>query len=417
MKKLLHLTRTPSILNLCLYREVSLVAVSIFCWFHLDRARIIISHRTFSCSAGKVLSYHSATDTEEMISVGSSVATPTRRHVSRERRTCSSSRSMQLLSIAFLVAIIVAGFSSFSIDANDSAHSLQTTVTKFTEVADTTILGIQQNMMDVDSATIKASSSQIAFWDPFFTNNENLMNIVSLCSARPTFFFRVGELGSYTLQPLNAMESLDIQGQDFLSSRSTSDQPTLPLLKLPMAVFTPNFSQAALELFNDSNQGIFVIMLHDPRDIFFEQYAMGGGEQPNVADSNVNDNLLVRYLSGINDRNRRVNHNDYNIAKQMLTSKFVIGSCDDSEETLRRLVGITGTSGSRRPRCNKAQLQWNEECKKTKEMGKQNKRGKSHLDILKKIESENRFDVLLYEDSKIIFREQNSIFGLRRKDR
>jgi hypothetical protein len=374
---------------------------------------------TFSCSAGKVLSYHSATDTEEIVSVGSSVASPTRRNSSRERRICSSSRSMQMLSIAFLVAIIVVGFSSFSIDANNNAHSLQKTVTKFAGVADTTILGIQQNIMDVDAATVKASSSHIvAFWDPFVTNDENVINIVSLCSARPTYLFRVGDLGSYTLKSLNAMEPLDTQGQDFLSSRTVSDQPTLPVTNLPMAVFTPNFSRAALELFDNSNQGVFVVMFRDPRDVYFEQYAMGGGEQPNVPESSMNDNLLVRYLSGINDRYRRVTRNDYHVARQILTSKFVIGSCDDSVETLRRLVRITGISGSgaTTPRCNKVQLKWNQDCKKLNEMRRQNKRDKSHLEILNNIESKHRFDLLLYEDSKIIFREQNSLFRVRRKD-
>ncbi|KAL3821651.1 hypothetical protein ACHAXA_006071 [Cyclostephanos tholiformis] len=366
---------------------------------------------------GKVLSYHSALDTEEIISVGSSVETPITRYGSRERRSCSSFRSTQMLSIAFLVAIIVAGLSSFSIDANNNAHSLRTTVTKFTGVADTTLLGIQQIMMDVDSAAIKASSSQIAFWDPFlvetsaFTNSENLMNIVSLCSARPTFLFRMGEHGSYTLQPSTAMEPPYMQGQDLLSSRTISDQLTLPSLKLPMAVFTPNFSQTALELFDHSNKGAFVIMFRDPKDIYYEQYGKGRG-QPNVPGSNVNDNLVVRHLSGVNNRSRRVNRNDYDVAKQMLMSKFVVVSCDDSVETLRRLGIMTGFSGGKAPRCNQAQRKWNQECKKTKETGQQSKSNISHLEILQNIESEHRFDILLYEDSKIIFRQQHALFGV-----
>ena len=367
------------------------------------------------CTAGKVLSYHSASDTEKVISISSSVATPVARNGNRKRRACSSSRLTQMLSISFISAIIVAGLSSFSIDTNNNAHRLQSTVMKITGIADNIILKVQQNMMNADLAAINASASQIAFWDPFLedatvsTNNKNLMSIMSMCSARPTFLFRMEERGSYALQPLEAMEPLQLQGQDFSSSRAISNQQIFPFSNLPMAVFTPNFSQAALELFDNFKQGVFVIMFRDPIDIYLEQYTKAK-ELSNVPDSGVNDNIFVRYLSGIDDKNRRVNSGDYDVARQVLMSKFVIGSCDDPAETLRRLRRITGVSGGRTTGCSTARLKWNEECRKMKEIGQQNKI-LSHPEILQSIESDHHFDILLYEDSKIIFREQSVFLG------
>lgn len=344
------------------------------------------------CTAGKVLSYHSASDTEEIISVSSSVATPLTRNGNRARRAWSSSRLTQMLSISFLAAIIVAGLSSFSIDANNDAHRLQTTVAK---IADKIILGVQQNMMNADLAAVKASASQIVFWDPFLedasTNNENLMSIVSLCSARPTFMFRMEEPGSYALQPIEAMKPLQIQD-------------------LPMAIFTPNFSQAALERFDDVNQGAFMIMLRDPIDIYLEQYEKAK-EIAKLPDSKSNDNLIVRYLSGMNHKNRKVNGDDYDVARQVLMSKFVIVSCDDPEETLRRVVQMTGFSRRDLPECRTARQRWNQECRKTKQIGQQNKKNISHQEMLRNIESDHHFDILLYEDSKVIFHEQNAFFG------
>ncbi len=368
-----------------------------------------------ACTAGKVLSYHSASDTEEVISISPSVATPVARNGNRKQRACSSSRLTQMLSISFISLIIVAGMSSFSIDANNSAHRLQTTVMKITGITDQIILRVQQNMMNADLAAINASASQIAFWDPFLEdatvsrNNEHLMSIVSLCSTRPTFLFRMEEHGSYALQPLEAMEPHHMQGQDFLSSRTISNQQTFPFSNLPMAVFTPNFSRAALELFDNFKQGVFLIMFRDPFDIYLEQYTKAK-EQSDVPDSEVNDNLIVRYLSGIDNKNRRVNSGDYDVARQVLMSKFVIGSCDDPAETLRRLRIIAGISGGRTPGCSTARLKWNEECRKMKEIGQHNKI-LSHTKILQSIASDHHFDILLYEDSKIIFREQIAILG------
>lgn len=361
------------------------------------------------------MSYHSASDTENVISVSSSVATPVARKGNWKRRACSSSRLTQMLSISFISAIIVAGLSSFSIGTNFYAHRLQTTVMKITGIADTIILRVQQNMMNANLASTNASASQIAFWDPFLedttvsTNNENLMSIVSLCSARPTYLFRMEERGSYyALQPLEAMGALHMQGQDLSSSRTISNQQTLPSSNLPMAVFTPNFSHAALELFDNFKQGVFVIMFRDPIDIYLEQYTKAK-ELPNLPDSEVNDNLLVRYLSGIDNKNRRVNSGDYDVARQVLMSKFVIGFCDDPAETLRRLITITGVSGGRTPGCSTARLKWSDECKKMKEIGQQNKI-LSRPEILQSIESDHHFDILLYEHSKIIFREQRAFF-------
>lgn len=360
------------------------------------------------------MSYHSASDTENVISVSSSVATPVARKGNWKRRACSSSRLTQMLSISFISAIIVAGLSSFSIGTNFYAHRLQTTVMKITGIADTIILRVQQNMMNANLASTNASASQIAFWDPFLedttvsTNNENLMSIVSLCSARPTYLFRMEERGSYALQPLEAMGALQMQGQDLSSSRTISNQQTLPSSNLPMAVFTPNFSHAALELFDNFKQGVFVIMFRDPIDIYLEQYTKAK-ELPNLPDSEVNDNLLVRYLSGIDNKNRRVNSGDYDVARQVLMSKFVIGFCDDPAETLRRLITITGVSGGRIPGCSTARLKWSDECKKMKEIGQQNKI-LSRPEILQSIESDHHFDILLYEHSKIIFREQRDFF-------
>jgi hypothetical protein len=363
---------------------------------------------------GKVLTYHSSFDTDDIISINSSVATPITRNGNRDRRvSCSSYRLRQLILIAILAAIIVERLSSLSIDTLNDTQS--------TEIAMNRILG-GQNMQNVDVAAYKASTSRIAVWDPFLediivsANNQNLMTIVSQCFARPTFFFRKENAGSHTLQetPITVKES----NQQQLPYNNNANHL--------MAIFAQNFNQVALNLFDNTNLGAFVVILHDPVAIYFERYAKGILQRQNtkylgqyakeyLPESTITDNLIVRYLSGINDINRTVNSDDYDIARHVLMTKFIIAGCHYPVNTLSRLEQMFGPSHDSFgvEECNAAKQRWNEECKNTNEVTQQRRSNDSYQGILRSLESENHFDIQLYEESKSIMNEQNELFGLK----
>lgn len=361
---------------------------------------------------GRVLTYHSSLITDDVISIDSSVATPITRNNRDRRVSCSSYRLRQLVLIAILAAIIIERLSSLSIDTLN--------VTQSTEISINRILG-GQNMQDVDFA-YKASTSRIAVWDPFLediivsANNQNLMIIVSQCFARPTFYFRKENAGSYILQETS-------------TTVEESNQQQLPYnnndVNHLMAIFTQNFNQVALDLFDSKNLGAFVVILHDPVAIYFERYAKGIlqiqntknlGQYVNeyLPESTISDNLLVRYLMGINDINRTVNSDDYDIARHVLMTKFVIASCNYPVNTIRRLERMFGPSHDSFgvEECNAAKQRWNEECKNMNEVTQQRRSNDSYQGILRNLESENHFDIKLYEESKSILNEQNMLFGL-----
>ncbi|KAL7525909.1 hypothetical protein ACHAXR_002195, partial [Thalassiosira sp. AJA248-18] len=164
-----------------------------------------------------------------------------------------------------------------------------------------------------------------------------------------------------------------------------------------MAVFTPNFKQAAVQLFDHFHQGAFITIFHDPIDIYLGQYT----KQQEGSISENSDNLLVRHLSGIEDKSRGVTNGDFDVAKQVLMSKFVVGSCDEPTETLRRLIKMIGNTDSSSivgsEKCTTQRQSWNQECRKIKEIGVQNKDDWHNLQLLKDIQAKHHYDILLYE--------------------
>ena len=330
----------------------------------------------------------------------------------KQRLSCLPPRCVRLSTLLFIMGFLVLeGLSWFANDANgNNTPHLQTTVAKKNTLVDKLNTSsfdviLQQHIMDAKMATIKASVSHITFWEPYMersisTANEglnNLMNVMSHCFARDVFVYRVEENDSYVLQPF-LMHSNSV--------KMPPNQQIASHLTIPMAVFTPNFVQAAMDLFDPYNQGAFVTMFHDPVEVYLDQYI----HQKGVVSAD--DNLLIRYLTGINDVNRKVNSDDYDIARQVLMSKFVIGSCDNSAETLTRLVKMIGSSdgtiGS--GGCTKARQQWNQECRKRKRVGERKRNNRSYLQILRSITSTHQFDIQLYEESKNIFHEQSVLF-------
>ena len=383
--------------------------------------------------AGKILTYHRASyyEDEETISLSSSTNTPIAMNGNRERNalrhnnffknsiSCTSSRFIQSLSLLLLAALmVVGGLSWFAINANNYyTHGLQTTVAKdlgnnFNSGANNIILQ-QQHMMNVDVAVFEASASHVAFWEPYLDHPgasankvlvENSMAVMSQCFGRSIFNLHMDETGTYQLQPIETMHPPQLRRHD---SSSTTIQ-TSPSINIPMAVFTPNFNQAAMEMVDHVHQGAFITIFHDPLDIYLEQYTINKV----FHDSENNDNLLVRQLSGIGDGSRGVNDADYDVAKQVLRSKFVIGSCDHPTETLRRLMEMIGNTGSiiGSEQCTKERQSWNQECRKMKEIGQQNKDDRNNLKILRNIKSKHHYDILLYEESKNLIREQHILF-------
>lgn len=288
---------------------------------------------------------------------------------------------------------------------DDYSKGLQTTIAKsldddheFAPLGDE-----EEHMASVDLAALQAATSKVAFWEPYLDKKshgssqlmQKSMGIMSQCFGRPIFRLSGNPRGSYTLQNMD----------DALSP-----------MNLPrMAVFTSSFEQAALQQFHHGNLVSFLAVIHDPIDIYLEQYAKAGAqvEATFSASGSNHDNPLVRHLAGIQD-NRPVTIDDLNVAKEMLASKFIIGSCDRATETLRRLIQMVGktTSGlviGSEP-CVKERQSWNQACRRIKEGGQQNRDNRYNQDILSDIKSEHRYDIMLYEESKKIFDEQSSLF-------
>ena len=340
---------------------------------------------------GKILSYHSGSfhDYEgTSISVTSSVATPIATNQETDNKQkhnlCSSTRFVQLSSIIMISAcMVIGGLSRFSADAG--ARRIQTTVVKKNSNNEV----VHQRMMNVKEAVIEAASApQIVFWDPKTSTSDNtvllgnLMNVISQCFGRETFKLELNEQNTYELQSTSHGDS------PIVSNKQNSSGNT------PKAVFTSNFKQAALELFDASNPGVFVSILQDPSDMYV------GQEEVGVID---NDNLLVRYLSGIEGENREVNRSDYDVARQVLQSKFVIGSCNDPSETIRRLMSMLGSTAGN-DTCLQARQSWNQECEKMKE---RNRSDENNLQI----QQQHHYDILLYDDAKNFFlSDQQSLF-------
>lgn len=341
---------------------------------------------------GKILSYHSGSfhDYEgTSISVTSSVATPIATNQEKDNKQkhnlCSSTRFVQLSSIILLSAcMVMGGLSRFSADAD--ARRIQTTVVK----KDSNNEVVHQRMMNVEDSVIEAASApQIVFWDPKTSTSDNqvllgyLMNVISQCFGREIFKLEQNEQNTYELQSTTDGDSPIVSGEQTASGGT------------PKAVFTSNFKQAAMELFDASNPGVFISILQDPSDMYNRE----------VGVSN-NDNLLVRYLSGIEHENREVNDSDYDVARQVLQSKFVIGSCDDPSETIRRLMSMLDSSGGGggNDTCLQARQSWNQECRKM------NERNRSDENILQ-IQQQHHYDIRLYDDAKNFFlSDQQSLF-------
>lgn len=172
-------------------------------------------------------------------------------------------------------------------------------------------------------------------------------------------------------------------------------------VQAPLTVFTPNIKPLAQELFDESHRGVFVSILHNPIDIYQQQEEV----------TPTSDNLLVRYLAGIANEERRVNNADFDVARQLLRTKFIIGSCEDPVESLKRLVRMMdgANNSGLNEQCSTARQQWNAACRKMKEVGEQN-RNQGNSDILSYTQSEHEFDILLYEDSNALFLEQKRLF-------
>lgn len=382
--------------------------------------------------AGKILSYHSESfyESEENNSVSSSVATPIARNSNHdhERRALrvehfvknesvrTPNRLIRLLMSLFILGFFVLeGLSWFANDASNNSYQLQTTVSKNSVVGklDTKSINtvLQQHIMDVNMAAFKASTSQLTFWEPFLdlsasSANEvvnSVMNIMSTCYVRDIFTFLLEGSGlNYVLQPQPIQDG----------SLSSINKQISSQINLPRVVFTPNFLQASIDLLDPYHQGAFMTIFHDPIEMYLE-HLIEQKELVKKDKSKLVDNMLVRYLSGINDANREVTTDDYDVARHVLVSKFVIGSCDNPDETLSRLDkmiidsdNILIASGD----CTNARQRWRQECNKMKKIEQRNRGNKSYRKLLKRITSTHQYDIELYELSKNLFREQAALF-------
>jgi len=302
--------------------------------------------------------------------------------------------------------LLFGGLSRFTSNADiDYDRRIQTTVLKNNDREDKLdedmgyqLGGAQNsyvNIMNVEESIPNASSSHVIFWEPFYGHQSasnlmgNSMNMMTECFNRENFKTKLKKNGRYEIQSTLSTRPLYL-------SRKISDQ-----VQAPITVFTPNLKPAAQELFDESHCGVFVSIIHNPIDIYQQQEEV----------TTTSDNLLVRYLAGIENVERRVNSADFDVARQVLRSKFILGSCEDPVESLKRFVRMMdATSGSGlNEQCSTARQQWNAACRKMKEVGEQN-RSQGNSDILSYIQAEHEFDILLYEDSKAQFLEQKRLF-------
>ena len=112
-----------------------------------------------------------------------------------------------------------------------------------------------------------------------------------------------------------------------------------------------------------------------------------------------------------------MNDGDFEVAKQMLGSKFVIGSCNDPTETLRRLMKMMGDSSSpdqvsmiANDRCATERQSWNQACRIMKETVQQSRDAGPNQRLVRTIRSKHKYDILLYEASKNMFQQQSVLF-------
>lgn len=377
--------------------------------------------------AGKILSYHSQSfnELDEIDSDCSSVATPIARngiHVRQalrvERFIKQTSvrtpyRFIRLLSALFILGLFaLGGLFWFTNDSNhNTSYRLQTTEAKTSNKLNANTINtiLQNHIMDVNVAAFKASTSQVTFWEPYLERSasssfevlNSLMNIMSQCFAREVFNFHTEKSGRHVLKPPEIQDGFS----SLLSINSGVNN-------MPRVVFTPNFMQAAHDLLDPFNQGAFITIFHDPIEMYLDHHVKQR-EVEKTDKLKLADNLLVRYLSGVDDADRKVNKDDYDIARHILVSKFVIGSCDNPAETLNRLDKmiidsdrIVIASGE----CTSARKRWNQECKKMKKIGQRIKGNQSYQKLLKRITNTHRYDIQLYEESRKLFREQSALF-------
>ena len=352
------------------------------------------------------------------------MATPVVRNGSHERRALrierfikqasvrTPYRSIRFLSSFFILGFLaLEGLSRFTNDARNNTYRLKTTESKTSTMnklnTNTINTILQHHIMDVNVAAFKASTSQVTFWEPNLERSNSssfevlnsLMNIMSQCFGREVFNFHTGDSGSYYV--LNPPQ---IQNGFSPLTKIPTD------INMPRAVFTPNVMQTAHDLLDPFHQGAFITIFHDPIEMYLDHHIK---QKLAVKSEKVKDNLLVRYLSDINDANRKVNRDDYDIARHILVSKFVIGSCDNPAETLNRLDkmiidtdSIVIASGH----CTTARQRWNQECNRMKKVGQRIIGNKSYRKILKRIKSMHHYDIQLYEESRKLFREQSALF-------
>lgn len=398
-------------------------------------------------TAGKILSYHSASyvESEEGSIAGSSTATPVARNggtrgrgaadgsgraVPEQTLSFASARSGRVLSIVLLAGFVVTGWLSwFAVDANSYANNqLQTTVVKKRSSSGGTKHGsgpdsaiIQQRVMNVNAAVFEASGSQIAVWEPFLEHSvastdefvKIQMDFMSECFSREIYKLdrQASQSGAYRLQKVDTGQPPHRNHETSSSAAEASDRAASSSTNNPMAVFSSNFEQAAMEAFDNFHQGAMIVILRDPVEVYLEQRAA------HEDHSERGDNLVVRQLSGMGGEDRAVNAGDYDDAVRALRSKFVIGSCDEPTETLRRLVMMISTHGSERiggEGCARERQRWNRECRKMKEAGQRSRGDPSNQEALRDIAARHRFDLQLYEEAKGLFEEQRSLFGVIR---
>ena len=164
-----------------------------------------------------------------------------------------------------------------------------------------------------------------------------------------------------------------------------------------------------MELFDHFHQGALITILYDPIDVYLEHYTM----QKVGDDSEIDGNIVVRHLAGIEDEDRDITNADFDTAREVLKSKFIIGTCDEPSETLRRLVKMLGSTGHGTVGgeiCTKERTTWNHECRRIKDIGERNRENKENQELLRTIQSKHHYDIRLYEESKKLFDEQSVLF-------
>ena len=303
--------------------------------------------------------------------------------------------SFRVIAIAFILCV--------GLNSGITDFQLETDTLKPTIIADIDNEVLYRNMMNVD-VVLSSMATSMVLWLPAFSassDSKELLDIIAKmipqCFSRSVFYSEIDVGSGLVPVSVNGLDTAPVQ------KYLTDDADPLPGV-----IVTPFFRNAATTLFDNNHLGIFLTMLSDPIISYAKDYS-------SPFTKHETDNLLVRYLAGTTHKEWSTTQSDYENAISMLRTRFILLSCEDPLESLRRLSyfrhrldfsqHIIGRSSS----CLKEQFNFEKECESRNIAQKRYMRLKP--EVLNSLKAKHSYDISLYEYSVALFDEQKLLFG------